>query len=185
MHGGTRKLRIGRKKETKVVGTCNLLHIVRCRWTDIIHTEHWTHSWLNNTQNIDFVLSFFKYIMTNKKTLSPHTCLCSGAGKSGNEARVEVCLHFQILLYPRTLYCAKGNYEFGISRIMKSLEPYSKKVRLVHQLPVILDGHLQLLYQFLLTHTAWNWHMVLCQALFLLPCRKYGKSLNTTHTVNS
>lgn len=28
-----------------------------------------------------------------------------------------------------TLYCAKGNYEFGISRIMKSLEPYNKKVR--------------------------------------------------------
>ncbi|XP_062507596.1 intraflagellar transport protein 70A-like [Corticium candelabrum] len=27
-----------------------------------------------------------------------------------------------------TLYCAKGNYEFGISRIMKSLEPYHKKL---------------------------------------------------------
>ena len=27
-----------------------------------------------------------------------------------------------------TLYCAKGNYEFGISRIMKSLEPFNKKV---------------------------------------------------------
>ncbi|CAF0818713.1 unnamed protein product [Brachionus calyciflorus] len=27
-----------------------------------------------------------------------------------------------------TLYCAKGNYEFGISRIMKSLEPYQKKL---------------------------------------------------------
>jgi tetratricopeptide repeat protein 30 len=27
-----------------------------------------------------------------------------------------------------TLYCAKGNYEFGISRIMKSLEPFDKKV---------------------------------------------------------
>jgi tetratricopeptide repeat protein 30 len=27
-----------------------------------------------------------------------------------------------------TLYCAKGNYEFGISRIIKSLEPYNKKV---------------------------------------------------------
>eukprot|EP00794_Sanderia_malayensis_P009076 gene9076-10045_t len=27
-----------------------------------------------------------------------------------------------------TLYCAKGNYEFGISRIIKSLEPYSKKL---------------------------------------------------------
>lgn len=27
-----------------------------------------------------------------------------------------------------TLYCSKGNYEFGISRIIKSLEPYNKKV---------------------------------------------------------
>lgn len=27
-----------------------------------------------------------------------------------------------------TLYCAKGNYEFGISRIIKSLEPHSKKL---------------------------------------------------------
>ena len=27
-----------------------------------------------------------------------------------------------------TLYCSKGNYEFGISRIMKSMEPFSKKV---------------------------------------------------------
>ena len=28
-----------------------------------------------------------------------------------------------------TLYCAKGNYKFGISRVIKSLEPYNKKVR--------------------------------------------------------
>ncbi|TPX62634.1 hypothetical protein PhCBS80983_g00262 [Powellomyces hirtus] len=27
-----------------------------------------------------------------------------------------------------TLYCAKGNYEFGITRIMKSLEPFNKKL---------------------------------------------------------
>merc|ERR1719281_1745413 len=27
-----------------------------------------------------------------------------------------------------TLYCAKSNFEFGISRIMKSLEPYDKKI---------------------------------------------------------
>jgi tetratricopeptide repeat protein 30 len=25
-----------------------------------------------------------------------------------------------------TIYCSKGNYEFGISRVMKSLEPYRK-----------------------------------------------------------
>uniref|UniRef100_A0A3Q2PRZ4 Tetratricopeptide repeat protein 30 n=1 Tax=Fundulus heteroclitus TaxID=8078 RepID=A0A3Q2PRZ4_FUNHE len=27
-----------------------------------------------------------------------------------------------------TLYCAKGNYDFGVSRVIKSLEPYNKKV---------------------------------------------------------
>jgi tetratricopeptide repeat protein 30 len=27
-----------------------------------------------------------------------------------------------------TLYCSKGNYEFGISRAMKSLEPFNKKL---------------------------------------------------------
>ena len=27
-----------------------------------------------------------------------------------------------------TLYCSKGNYEFGISRIIKSLEPFNKKL---------------------------------------------------------
>lgn len=29
-----------------------------------------------------------------------------------------------------TLYCAKGNFQFGISRVMKSLEPYSRKLGL-------------------------------------------------------
>mmetsp|Transcript_8897 Transcript_8897/g.15421 ORF Transcript_8897/g.15421 Transcript_8897/m.15421 type:complete len:646 (-) Transcript_8897:521-2458(-) len=39
------------------------------------------------------------------------------------------CLHLCIInLVIGTLYCAKGNYEFGISRIMKSLEPYNKKL---------------------------------------------------------
>eukprot|EP01048_Picozoa_sp_COSAG05_P022195 COSAG05_NODE_4349_length_1556_cov_1.466712_2_plen_114_part_00 len=27
-----------------------------------------------------------------------------------------------------TLYCAKGNFEFGIGRVMKSLEPYPQKL---------------------------------------------------------
>ena len=27
-----------------------------------------------------------------------------------------------------TLYCAKGNYEFGISRIIKALQPYKDKI---------------------------------------------------------
>jgi len=39
------------------------------------------------------------------------------------------CYHLCIVnLVIGTLYCAKGNYEFGISRIMKSLEPFNKKL---------------------------------------------------------
>jgi len=39
------------------------------------------------------------------------------------------CYHLCIVnLVIGTLYCAKGNFEFGISRIIKSLEPYDKKL---------------------------------------------------------
>lgn len=39
------------------------------------------------------------------------------------------CFHLCIVnLVIGTLYCAKGNYDFGISRIIKSLEPYDKKL---------------------------------------------------------
>eukprot|EP00238_Polyblepharides_amylifera_P004216 CAMPEP_0196596754 /NCGR_PEP_ID=MMETSP1081-20130531/87725_1 /TAXON_ID=36882 /ORGANISM="Pyramimonas amylifera, Strain CCMP720" /LENGTH=558 /DNA_ID=CAMNT_0041921891 /DNA_START=56 /DNA_END=1732 /DNA_ORIENTATION=- len=39
------------------------------------------------------------------------------------------CFHLCIVnLVIGTLYCAKGNFEFGISRIIKSLEPYNKKL---------------------------------------------------------
>ncbi|XP_014607849.1 PREDICTED: tetratricopeptide repeat protein 30A isoform X3 [Polistes canadensis] len=65
-----------------------------------------------------------------------------------------------------TLYCSKGNYEFGISRVMKSLEPYNKKLgtdtwfyakrcflslleQLAKQLVVLKDTSLQECIQFL------------------------------------
>ncbi|XP_048508189.1 tetratricopeptide repeat protein 30A isoform X2 [Athalia rosae] len=65
-----------------------------------------------------------------------------------------------------TLYCSKRNYEFGISRVMKSLEPYSKKLgtdtwfyakrcflslleQLAKQLVVLKDSTLQECVQFL------------------------------------
>merc|ERR1719329_1968319 len=39
------------------------------------------------------------------------------------------CIHLCIVnLVIGTLYCAKGNFEFGISRIIKSLEPYDRKI---------------------------------------------------------
>jgi tetratricopeptide repeat protein 30 len=36
-----------------------------------------------------------------------------------------LCLFMSVI---GTLYCAKGNFEFGISRIIKSLDPYEKKI---------------------------------------------------------
>lgn len=36
--------------------------------------------------------------------------------------------YFIAIIIFRTLYCSKGNYEFGISRVMKSLDPYNKKL---------------------------------------------------------
>ncbi|CAM9311591.1 unnamed protein product [Phaeothamnion confervicola] len=39
------------------------------------------------------------------------------------------CFHLCIVnLVIGTLYCAKGNFEFGISRVIKSLEPYERKI---------------------------------------------------------
>merc|ERR1719230_870082 len=39
------------------------------------------------------------------------------------------CYHLCIVnLVIGTLYCAKGNFEFGVSRVIKSLEPYNKKL---------------------------------------------------------
>ncbi|KAG5877801.1 hypothetical protein JTB14_036823 [Gonioctena quinquepunctata] len=40
----------------------------------------------------------------------------------------KVFHHCIVNLVIGTLYCSKGNYEFGISRVIKSLEPYDKKL---------------------------------------------------------
>eukprot|EP00823_Brevimastigomonas_motovehiculus_P004022 TRINITY_DN2574_c0_g1_i1.p1 TRINITY_DN2574_c0_g1~~TRINITY_DN2574_c0_g1_i1.p1 ORF type:complete len:661 (+),score=182.05 TRINITY_DN2574_c0_g1_i1:50-2032(+) len=48
----------------------------------------------------------------------------SGGPESGKQ-RYHLCI---VNLVIGTLYCAKGNFEFGISRITKSLEPYNKKL---------------------------------------------------------
>ena len=45
--------------------------------------------------------------------------------KDPNQAVYHLCI---INLVIGTLYCTKGNFEFGISRIIKSLEPYDKKI---------------------------------------------------------
>ncbi|MFH4978754.1 hypothetical protein AB6A40_005463 [Gnathostoma spinigerum] len=41
----------------------------------------------------------------------------------------ERCFHLCIInLVIGTLYCSKGNYEFGIFRVIKAMEPYDKKL---------------------------------------------------------
>ncbi|KAJ3272595.1 Tetratricopeptide repeat protein 30A [Terramyces sp. JEL0728] len=42
-----------------------------------------------------------------------------------NKRTYHLCI---VNLVIGTLYCSKGNYEFGISRIIKSLEPFNKKL---------------------------------------------------------
>ena len=56
------RLRTG--KRAKVVA--NLLHVSSYRGSNIIHTEHWTQSWLNNAQMLPFCFS----------PISITSCLC-------------------------------------------------------------------------------------------------------------
>lgn len=65
----------------------------------------------------------------------------------------------QILCFSfRTLYCAKGNYDFGISRVIKSLEPYNKKVGHLIVLTVTLkDYSLHILKESCLAVIFWKY----------------------------
>lgn len=71
------------------------------------------------------------YIMTNQNNLAEELM----KKIEDEEDRLESCdpdkksYHFCIVnLVIGTLYCSKGNYEFGISRVIKSLQPYQKKL---------------------------------------------------------
>jgi hypothetical protein len=61
-----------------------------------------------------------------KKKLFIYVLLISLLGK---RIILKICsTKISTLSFHRTLYCAKNNYEFGIARVMKSLEPYQKKL---------------------------------------------------------
>jgi tetratricopeptide repeat protein 30 len=49
----------------------------------------------------------------------------SSSNNSGTKQVFHLCI---VNLVIGTLYCSKGNFEFGISRVIKSLEPYEKKL---------------------------------------------------------
>jgi tetratricopeptide repeat protein 30 len=60
-----------------------------------------------------------------EEDMQPSRMSPSPAPASGKKQYLHLCI---INLVIGTLYCAKGNYEFGISRIMKSFDPVSQKV---------------------------------------------------------
>ena len=67
----------------------------------------WKESWFDEKKNLILLFHFqLAYEDPDKKVF--HLCIVN--------------------LVIGTLYCAKGNYEFGISRVIKSLEPYNKKL---------------------------------------------------------
>ena len=83
VRGHPRRLRT--EKRAKVTG--NLLHVSGYQGANIIHTECWTHSWLNNTQNgsKNFLITSWSH-EKRYQALAACTSSRSGAGKPGNEA---------------------------------------------------------------------------------------------------
>lgn len=76
--------------------------------------------------------------------------------EDGSKRTYHLCI---VNLVIGTLYCAKGNYEFGISRIIKSLEPFNKKV-----------------HPHSLTRPVGNRYMVLCKKMLCLIVRNASKT---------
>jgi tetratricopeptide repeat protein 30 len=71
------------------------------------------------------------YIMTSQNADAEELMKC--VEKEEERVAIEepskMTFHLCIVnLVIGTLYCAKGNYNFGVSRIVKSLEPFNKKL---------------------------------------------------------
>lgn len=71
------------------------------------------------------------YIMTSQNADAEELMKCVEkeedriAIEEPNKQVFHLCI---VNLVIGTLYCAKGNYNFGVSRIVKSLEPFQKKL---------------------------------------------------------
>jgi tetratricopeptide repeat protein 30 len=71
------------------------------------------------------------YIMTSQNADAEELMKCveKEEERIAIEEPTKMTFHLCIVnLVIGTLYCAKGNYNFGVSRIVKSLEPYNKKL---------------------------------------------------------
>ena len=66
----------------------NLLHVSSYWGLNIIHTKHWTLSWLNNVQKVSFLFqSYFDYVMLMWKICQAlYTCAICIPREPGNEA---------------------------------------------------------------------------------------------------
>ena len=60
-------------------------------------------------------------------TLSPSSSSSSSPSSSSDPPPYHLCI---VNLVIGTLYCSKGNFEFGVSRVIKSFEPLSVKLNL-------------------------------------------------------
>eukprot|EP00439_Symbiodinium_sp_Y106_P053851 s3444_g7.t1 len=65
------------------------------------------------------------YVMTSANEEAEELMRLEEKVKDPSKPVYHLCI---INLVIGTLYCTKGNFEFGISRIIKSLEPYDKKI---------------------------------------------------------
>jgi len=71
------------------------------------------------------------YIMTSQNADAEELMKCveKEEERVAIEEPTKMTFHLCIVnLVIGTLYCAKGNYNFGVSRIVKSLEPFNKKL---------------------------------------------------------
>jgi tetratricopeptide repeat protein 30 len=71
------------------------------------------------------------YIMTSQNADAEELMKCveKEEERIAIEEPTKMTFHLCIVnLVIGTLYCSKGNYTFGISRIVKSLEPFNKKL---------------------------------------------------------
>ena len=71
------------------------------------------------------------YIMTSQNADAEELMKCveKEEERIAIEEPTKMTFHLCIVnLVIGTIYCAKGNYNFGVSRIVKSLEPYNKKL---------------------------------------------------------
>lgn len=85
-----------------------------------------------------------------------------------------------------TLYCSKNNYEFGMSRIIKSLEPYNKKVHYSMSLQLNTDTWFYAKKCFLSLIETLTKHMIIMKDTtisevldFLDAADQYGKTIQT------